>query len=81
MRRFAVLLLLLCGCNNHHNDQRWFSKDGKDCAAVIYNASIDEWDVKNNLGPATFPEEKDALAFARSMCGGGDIQVAASRKN
>jgi hypothetical protein len=28
-----------------------------------------------------FPEEKDALAFARNMCGGGDIKVARVRSH
>lgn len=77
MKRLAVILLL-CGCNNHHTDHRWFSKNGKDCAMVRYNNG--QWDVVNNLSPATFIEEKDALDFARTMCGGGDIKIADSRK-
>jgi hypothetical protein len=42
---------------------------------VKWNASMDEWDVVNNVQTAIFPEEKDALAFARNMCGGGNIKM------
>lgn len=59
-------ILLLCGCNNHLPQQ--FSKDGKVCAIVRYNPSIDEWNVFNNVDTAIFPTEKAAIAFARSMC-------------
>lgn len=74
MKRFAILLLL-CGCSNHH-EARWFSKDGKDCAMVRYSDSMGEWSVYNSVGTAVFIEEKDALAFARNACGGGDLKIA-----
>jgi hypothetical protein len=48
---------------------------------VKWNPSIGEWNVYNNLETAIFIEEKDALAFARNTCGGGDIQTASARKH
>lgn len=76
MKKLALLLLLL-GCSRH--EDRTFSKNGDTCALVKYNASIDEWNVYNNVDTAVFPEEKDALAFAKNVCGGGDIQIASKR--
>jgi hypothetical protein len=48
---------------------------------IRYNDPMEEWEVINNVGPAIFPAEKDAVAFATKGCGGGDIHVGKDRAN
>jgi hypothetical protein len=75
MRRYAIFLLLLCGCANHHKGKQWFSKNGTDCAMVMYSEQMDEWEITSRWGPAIVPTEEEAVSFARSSCGKGEIKV------
>jgi hypothetical protein len=71
----VILLLLLCGCNRHHATQYFSTPSRGQCAVVSWNESLGEWNVYNKVDTAIFVEEKDALSFAKNVCGYDGIKI------
>lgn len=60
----------------HYHGSQWYSKNGRGCAAIIYNPAMGEWSAGNE---SLFPSKKEADAYARNICGGGDIKMGKER--